>query len=109
MESDDGHPLVPLKRSLSPESINTTQQSVANKRSNTYSSGSLMNNIPATMQKRTKLSYDVVLDSQVQNTLGAFNPLGRRSLRMNLKKERKAARRAAKSDSEGMTIDDVGA
>jgi hypothetical protein len=55
--------------------------------------------------KRSKPTYDTVLDSHVKETLGAANPLGRKAVKQKSKRDKKAARKATRTQGEGMLVD----
>ena len=100
MESEDLHHVIPRKRSLSltPD----VEPALPAKRARGPS------DTPRPTVKRVKPTYDAALDEHVRATLGVTNPLGRRAVKGSLKKERKAARRAARAEGQGMVVDDVG-
>jgi len=102
MESDDLRHVIPRKRSLSmtPDPEPAPPLGRPAKRAIPDARG------PAA--KRAKPTYDPALDEHVRGTLGTANPLGRKAVKGSLKKERKAARRAARAQGQGMVVDDVG-
>lgn len=114
MDSNDLRPGTSDRRSLSltPEldaepTVTTVKHSVAGKRALTPSDmGSHRQISRQRVAKRSKPTYDTVLDSHVKETLGAANPLGRKAAKQKSKKDRKAAMRARRNQGEGMLVDD---
>lgn len=110
MESDDLRPVIPHKRSLSlTPDVDPMSTSALGKRS--WSPSHIVThsqNSRGPAVKRSKFSYDTVLDPHERETMDVANPLGRKSIKQKSKKNRKAARRAAKTQGEGMVVDDAG-
>lgn len=105
MVSDD---IIPREPSLTPDFFNNNRQTrpFLDARRNARVSSESVSGVAATIRpKRVKPTYEFALDPHTQNTLSTSNPLGRRNVRMSLKKGRKAARRAIEATREGMVID----
>lgn len=109
MESEDLHPVIRRKRSLSLtpdlDSVLATPTASALGKRPSDAGGQMLR---GSMAKRSKPTYDTVLDSHERRTMGLANPLGRKAMRQKSKKERKAARRVTKAQGEAMVLDDVG-
>lgn len=91
-----------------PDFSNNNQQTrhSLDTRQNVHVSSKSASGVTATIRpRRVKPTYEVTLDPHTQNALSTSNPLGRRNVRMSLKKGRKAARRATEVAREGMVID----
>ncbi|KAF8519467.1 P-loop containing nucleoside triphosphate hydrolase protein [Hysterangium stoloniferum] len=115
MESDDLRHVIPRKRSLSItpelELAPNELRPILGKRALTPSEvGGPAQTRPtrAPAPKRIKPTYDTVFNEQERETMGISNPMGRKNLKENMKKKKKAVRRAAKALDKGMVVDDVG-
>jgi hypothetical protein len=114
MESDDIRLPPSQKRSLSltPEIEHTLAATIPQALGKRARGPSHTEARPQTVRgpvaKRSKFTYDTVLESHVKETMDAANPLGRRAVKQKAKKERKAAARASRAHGDGMVVDNIG-
>ena len=110
MESDDLRPVIPNKRSLSltPDLDPTPTSTLGEGAPSLSHLVTHPRNSRGPVSKRSKFTYETILDSHEKETMGVANPLGRKLVKQKSKKERKAARRTARTRGEGMVVDNIG-
>ena len=106
MESDDLASHLPRKRSRSasptPSVLSTTT------RASVTASGEARPPAPKRLRRSHEVpAYDAPVEEHARRAMASANPLGRRVLKREAKKARRAANRALGKRSSGMDIDDV--
>lgn len=101
MESDDLAPHIPRKRSRSPSVASTTRTSVTE---------GARPPAPKRLRRSHDVpAYDAPVEEHARRAMASANPLGRRVLKREAKKARRAATRAlGRPLGGGMDVDDVG-
>ena len=108
MESDDLAPRIPRKRSRSPSVASVTNATVT---IGNPESVSRTQRAPKRMRRSHDVpAYDAPVDEHARRSMAGANPLGRRVLKREAKKARRAANRLVKTSGAGagMEVDDEG-
>lgn len=105
MESDDLAPHIPRKRSRSPSVASTTRTSAT-----APTSEGARPPAPKRLRRSHDVpAYDAPVEEHARRAMASANPLGRRVLKREAKKARRAATRAlGRPPGGGMDVDDVG-
>ncbi|KAI0631838.1 hypothetical protein C8Q77DRAFT_1129408 [Trametes polyzona] len=114
MESDDLAPRIPRKRSRSasptPSSFSvSTITTTTTTRATVTANDDARPPAPKRLRRSHDVpSYDAPVDEHARRAMASANPLGRRVLKREAKKARRAANRALGKRPGGMEVDDVG-